>query len=242
MQHWETNYTIRAPIPTSLPDGNGNNVSRELSWATDNRLLEMRSWLYQPFLYYFIHNAAIPRHAQGTPTNDVQQSTSPSLTTATSTPPSTSPPTLEDFLSLTTLWSTEPNTLNAEDATNLYHFITSGIECNLKVLDVRSLRHRHHGLWYDMRSVMTAALILLAIVKAGREAWIPGGAEILWGYDGGDPRVPGYRMRGRIGHIAEELDYWAGESPDLKRHRQVLVEVAEMVQRVWWERMEGEGV
>ena len=40
MQRYETNYSIRAPR-TEKADF----VSRELSWATENRLSEMRSWL-----------------------------------------------------------------------------------------------------------------------------------------------------------------------------------------------------
>ena len=103
----------------------------------------MRSWLYQPFLYYFIHKQPplrLPR-ANSNIIDAVSRL-----------------PTQHDFVSAA--FHGDPS-LNAEDATALYHFLTSGIDCNLKILDVRSLRHRHHGLWYDMRSVMCAALILL---------------------------------------------------------------------------------
>lgn len=215
MQHWETNYTIRAPNQASFPDGTGNHVSRELSWATDNRLLEMRSWLYQPFLYYFIHNY------QATPNNSVSANHI-----------SFQAPSLDKFVQSAHFWT---ESLKAEDATALYNFITSGIECNLKILDVRSLRHRHHGLWYDMRSLMCASLILLAIVKSGHEEWLPGGAEILWGY-GSPSEPPEHGVSGKIGHIIDEFDYWTDESPDLKHHRAVLEDVTRMVRSIWLER------
>ncbi len=133
-------------------------------------------------------------------------------------------PSLDEFVASSSLWS---DNLSAEDAAILYHFITSGIDCNLKILDVRSLRHRHHGLWYDMRSLMTASLILLAIVKAGYEAWVPGGVSVLWGYEGNG---------GRIGHIVDEFGFWAEESPDLRRHRDVLEEVTADVRSIWVKR------
>lgn len=215
MQHWETNYTIRAPNQASLPDGRASHVSRELSWATDNRLLEMRSWLYQPFLYFFIHNY------RSNPDNTVSAEHIASMA-----------PSLEDFQQSAYLWT---DSLEAEDATALYNFITSGIECNMKILDVRSLRHRHHGLWYDMRSLMCASLILLAIVKNGHDAWIPGGAEILWGYGTqGDPPTNG--IAGKIGHIIDEFEYWTDESPDLRHHSYVLEDVTKMVKHIWLQR------
>lgn len=36
-----------------------DSVSRELGWCTENRLLEMRSWLYQPALYCRIHQSRL---------------------------------------------------------------------------------------------------------------------------------------------------------------------------------------
>ena len=218
MQHWETNYTIRAPALDWFPDGNGNPVSRELSWATDNRLLEMRSWLYQPFLYYFIHRQAPLKASRGSTNN------------SHGTPYQV--PSCDEFISATCDGHSE---LNVEDSTALYHFITSGIECNAKILDVRSLRHRHHGLWYDLRSLMTAGLILLAIVKSGHEAWITGGVQGLWGFSthAHPCRDP---IEGKLGHVLAEFEFWSEESPDFTRHRDVLEEVTRMVQRAWFER------
>ena len=215
MQHWETNYTIRAPAMESF--GTGNHVSRELSWATDNRLLEMRSWLYQPFLYFFIHSMAPIRPSMKTNGNGSFVSRLPSQ---------------HDFIS-TSIHATP--SLGVEDATALYHFITSGIELNLKILDVRSLRHRHHGLWYDMRSLMTAALIMLAIIKSGHDGWLPGGVENLWGFRSRKSLLE-HPIGGKLGHVMSEFDFWTDESPDLRRHRDVLEDVTRMVQRIWSER------
>jgi len=205
------NDAIRAPA--SLSDGTQNHhVSRELSWATDNRLLEMRSWLYQPFLYYFIHQVSPAQYrVQG---HDA----------ASASPTASRAPYLEDFQSSARLW---PDSFGEEDAAALFHFISAGIECNMKILDVRSLRHRHHGLWYDMRSAMASSLILLGLVRAGHEIWLPGGsAEILWGR--GSPVIAG-----KIGHILGEFDYWKDESPDLKCHRNVLEEITTSVRDNW---------
>ncbi|KAK1081297.1 hypothetical protein LTR33_004810 [Friedmanniomyces endolithicus] len=56
MKQWETNYAIRRPEPAVLFDQGGNHVLQELSCALENRLLEVRSWLYQPFMYWLIHS------------------------------------------------------------------------------------------------------------------------------------------------------------------------------------------
>lgn len=59
--------------------------------------------------------------------------------------------------------------------------IALGIEIKLKILKVRSLRHHHHGLWYDLRSIMIASLLLLALVRSRNGGLIPGGLEELVG-------------------------------------------------------------
>ena len=120
----------------------------------------MRSWLYQPFLYYFIHRySAILQDSRAKDGVGV-----PSMSGHNSS-------TREEFVSQVRI----AEGLGTDDATALYHFVTAGIECNLKILDVRSLRHRHHGLWYDLRSIVCASFVLLAMVRAGLEDWILGG-------------------------------------------------------------------
>ncbi|KAK4551624.1 hypothetical protein LTR86_011048 [Recurvomyces mirabilis] len=197
MKQWETDYAIRRPEPAFLPDGRGSHVLHELSWALENRLLEVRSWLYQPFMYWLIHSHNASAIADGS---------------------------RDDFIAAATAKG-----LGAEDATALHHFVVSGLECNLKILDLRSLRHRHHGVWYDMRGTMCAALVLLAVVKSGNEAWIPGGAAVLFGpyIHGATDQCP---IAGKLGQVMAAYDFWSAESSDLKRHRDVLEEVAHMVQ------------
>jgi hypothetical protein len=216
MQHWERSEAIRAPTYESVPDAE-NAVSRELSWATDNRLLEMRSWLYQPFLHYLIHQLPPLQYQWST----VSGSATDGFISH--------PPTSHDFVEALTTQAPE---FSSTDAGLLYHFLSSGIECNLKILDVRSLRHRHHGLWYDLRSTMTASLILLGIVKSGNEEWIPGGPEALWGYQEHNS-AHDIDIGGKIGQVLVEFDFWTRESPDMERHREVLIEVTRQVQQQW---------
>lgn len=208
MQHWEMSEAIRAPAYNPSFDGTSNPVSRELSWAIDNRLLEMRSWLYQPFLHHLIHMVPGTYLRQTAGANGTDSS--PEYA-----------PTQDRFVA--TVLQTDPS-CTEENATLLHHFIASGIECNLKILEVRSLRHRHHGLWFDLRSTMCASLMLLAVVKSGHSDWIPGGAELLWGRDSTTGEIGG-----KIGHILDEFDFWTTESPDMKRHREVLEDVARFV-------------
>lgn len=212
MQHYETTSIIRAPYLNSQNVSADNFVSRELSWAIDNRLLEMQTWLYQPFLYYLIHakpfSPSSPSARSTIHTNPISSILNPYPSpTSQFSHPSTSP----------------QQHLDAEDLTILRSLITSGIDCNLKTLAVRRLRHRHHGLWFDLRSLMCAALILLAAVKSGNERWIPGGAEVLWGRDQhGDEGPGGGKIGGLLATVLEQFEFWSDEAPDLKRHGEIL--------------------
>jgi hypothetical protein len=108
--------------------------------------------------------------------------------------------------------------LDKEDLNRLHSLLASGIECNLKTLDVRSVGHRHHGLWYDLRSIMSSSLTLLAVVKSGNAAWIPGGAEALWGiHSGGDySRDLSVPIGGKIAKVLAQFTFWASENSDLR--------------------------
>ncbi|KFY47771.1 hypothetical protein V496_10463 [Pseudogymnoascus sp. VKM F-4515 (FW-2607)] len=127
--------------------------SRELSWATGNRLLEMRSWLYQPFLYHAIHTDTRAAHIRENPV--------------------------------------------------LQSLVQAAMDCHLETVQKRSFRHRHHGIWFDIRAVVSAAFSVIAAAKSGR---VKVGAE--WG--------------GHVTQIIATLAFWEGESPDLVRTRQVL--------------------
>ncbi|KFY90218.1 hypothetical protein V500_05231 [Pseudogymnoascus sp. VKM F-4518 (FW-2643)] len=127
--------------------------SRELSWATGNRLLEMRSWLYQPFLYHAIHADTQTSHVRENPV--------------------------------------------------LQSLVEAAMDCHLETVQKRSFRHRHHGIWFDIRAVVSAAFSVIAAAKSGkvtvREEWAD-----------------------HITHIIATLAFWESESPDLVRTRQVL--------------------
>lgn len=209
MQKYETDSTIRQPRrEPSISGGQVDCVSRELSWAVENRLSEMRSWLYQPFLYYLIH-AKPPRREVS------QDPTSPYITAGPEQP------------------------LSGESNAVLWSLILRGINCNMTILDTRSLPHRHHGLWFDLRSTVTAAFILLAVIKSGYADLIPGGATVLtrnaqtWPNSTGSDHntlQPASLSRtyatlpigGKFGQVLAQLRLWSTESPDMTRHADTL--------------------
>lgn len=219
MQRYESASSIRAPNPNPVLHEPNSFVSRELSWATENRILEMRSWLYQPFLYYLIHSSSLgSTMASASRTSDASPNISPHRQ------------------------SSQSPALLPEDIRALQSMITAGIECNLRITDVRSLRHRHHGLWYDLRSTMCASLILLAIVKSGHVDLIPGGTEALFGTSasvhGSDPHQLDMRstpspphVGGRLRKVLDSFEFWGQECPDMYRHRDVLESVALEIKR-----------
>ena len=122
----------------------------------------------------------------------------------------------------------------------LWNLILRGIDCNLTILDARSLPHRHHGLWYDLRAITCASLIILAIVRAGYIDLIPGGASALIGVSDEWPQPHLQRSRtrtlsshstqshsgsligGKFGKVLAQLRLWSVESPDMRLHSEVL--------------------
>lgn len=130
--------------------------SRELSWATWNRLLEMKTWLYQPFLYYAVHCDA------------------------------------------------EASELR-ENA-DLHSLINAAMDCNISTIENRTLRHRHHGIWFDIRSIITASFTVIAAAKSGKvkvqEEW-----------------------EDRIKSVIDTLAFWEDEAIDLVKTRAVLEEL-----------------
>lgn len=208
MQKYETNSAIRAPRIASPGGAEAGFVSRELSWATENRLLEMRHWLYQPFLYYLVH-ARPP-----VPTLVRHNSVGSPLEMLTMSPQ-----------------SPEVGRHGA-----LWPLIARAIDCNLTILETRSIPHRHHGLWYDLRAITCSTLLILAVVKAGYIELIPGGRDTLIGItrertslssnirtpDADESDVHGARINGRFGKVLRALQVWSLESPDMIRAREVL--------------------
>lgn len=208
MQKYETSSAIRAPRLASPGGAEAGFVSRELSWATENRLLEMRHWLYQPFLYYLVHSRpAAPAFVQ-------QQNVSSPL----------------EMLAIS------PGSPDQGRHGILWPLIARAIDCNLTILDTRSVPHRHHGLWYDLRAIICSTLLILAVVKAGYLELIPGGRSTLvgnghgrvsisegtQGQDEGENDVGSASINGKFGRVLRQLEIWSQESPDMIRAREVL--------------------
>ena len=92
-----SNWSANLPVVMQYEphhDG-GVSPSKELGWATANRLLEMKAWLY-----YAIHT-----------------------------------PTL---------------VLDAPENQALRRLVDATMECNHTIIQNRSVRHRHHGIWFDI--------------------------------------------------------------------------------------------
>lgn len=209
MQRYETSSTIRAPRITSPGGAETGYVSRELSWATENRLLEMRHWLYQPFLYYLVH-------------------AKPSL-----------PPALPH--SNTTVTQVDSPGHNSDQ--KFWAMIERSIDCNLAILETRTLPHRHHGLWFDMRNTICASIIILAVIKSGYEVLIPGGRAILVGVpepvttstipvNGHYVNTPTQVIKGKLGRVLRQLEIWSVESPDMTKARDMLVALTHEILRL----------
>jgi len=208
MQKYETNSTIRAPRISSPGGAEAGFVVQELSWATENRLLEMRHWLYQPFLYYLVHaRPELP------PSMRLRHDSLPQALAS-------------------------PSNMDNHEQNTFWTLIVRAIDCNLAILDTRTIPHRHHGLWFDLRNTICSSLILLAVVKSGYLKLIPGGWQTLVGnasialkssdtnscsdsnlHTAGVTRPD---LQGRFGKVLRQLDIWSHESPDMIRAREVL--------------------
>ncbi|KAI9719949.1 MAG: hypothetical protein M1828_005987 [Chrysothrix sp. TS-e1954] len=150
-----------------------NSCSQELSWDTQNRILEMQSWLYQPFLYHVIHHG------------------------------------------WQTLQDGTPILLSTEDQNDLQNIIAAGIECNIQILGSRSILHRHHGIWFDVRALITASLILMAAARS-RSIIVP--TEIF----GLHSDTEGQENNGKFDRVFRALEFWEEETVDLRRSRLML--------------------
>lgn len=143
-------------------------ISMELSWALSNRFLEIRLWLYQPFLFFAVHH--------------------PTSTASTAT-------------------DAMPSLLSNEESTTVQGLVQSGLDCSMKILQARCLRHRHHGIWFDLRALVTASLILIALARSGNVNL---------------PNIHPRGLRDHLNRTLEALTYWEYEAPDIKKARGVL--------------------
>ena len=167
---------------TANPNPNSNNndragstrpdtqesISMELSWAISNRFLEIRLWLYQPFLFFAVH------HPTGT---------------ASPFP------------------SALPSALASDELATVQGLVQSGLDCSMKILQARCLRHRHHGIWFDLRALVTASLIFIALARSGNTTL---------------PSIHPRGLRNHLNNTLEALTYWEDEAPDIKKARGVL--------------------
>ncbi|KAJ5244451.1 hypothetical protein N7489_004547 [Penicillium chrysogenum] len=145
-----------------------DSISRELSWALSNRFLEIRLWLYQPFLFFAVHH--------------------PMSTTSPATDNPTYPLTKDGFGIVQGL-------------------VESGLDCSNKILQARCLRHRHHGIWFDLRALVTASLIFIALARSGNVSL---------------PNIHPGGLRSHLSRTLEALTYWEDEAPDIKKARGTL--------------------
>lgn len=155
------------PLPADIQES----ISVELSWALSNRFLEIRLWLYQPFLYYAIHRSVYDSHIHS------------------------------DMF---------PHSPSAEEIGIIQGFVDSGLNCCMKILQARCLRHRHHGIWFDLRALVTASLIFIALARSGK-------VDI--------PNLHPEGLRSHLNPTLEALTYWEDEAPDIKKARGILNEL-----------------
>ena len=152
---WSANLPVVMQYESGSIDG-VESPSKELGWATANRLLEMKAWLYRPFLYYAIHT-----------------------------------PTLA---------------LDAPDNQALRRFVDAAMDCNHSIIQNRSVRHRHHGIWFDIRALVTAAVVLTAVIKS-RTVNVPSNWENSFQI------------------IINNIQFWEEESPDLPKTKSIVEEL-----------------
>ena len=156
------------PGPGSARPDTQESISMELSWALSNRFLEIRLWLYQPFLFFAVH------HPTGTA------------------------PTFTDVL---------PSPMTSDEFATVQGLVQSGLDCSMKILQARCLRHRHHGIWFDLRALVTASLIFIALARSGNMHL---------------PNIHPRGLRNHLNNTLEALTYWEDEAPDIKKARGVL--------------------
>lgn len=123
---------------------------------TQRRALEIKSWLYRPFLYYAAHYAL---------TTDLQNRIKP--------------------------------------------YVQKAVDCCIYAIQGRGTRHRHHGTWYSGRAVLSAALLLIAAVKAQ--------LSVKWHVN----------WRTVIRQAISVMKFWAVESVDFARGKALLEELVD---------------
>jgi hypothetical protein len=84
------------------------------------------------------------------------------------------------------------------------------LDCTLKLINMASIKHRHHGCWFGARGLFTKSLLLLAAVKS-RKITVPS------------------EWRSSVDLVMTFLKYWESEAPDLQPARFTLVSILEQL-------------
>jgi hypothetical protein len=84
--------------------------------------------------------------------------------------------------------------------------VEAAMECNVETVRNRTLRYRHHGIWFDIRAIITASFTVIAAAKSGRVVVAP-------------------QWEDRIKQAIATLAFWEAESPDLQKSRELLPEL-----------------
>ena len=89
-----------------------------------------------------------------------------------------------------------PGWRRSQDHLGLRSLVEAGMETQLRIIQMRTVRHRHHGLWFDLRAITTSAIVFCACLFSGN-IQLPSDWEQ------------------RYDMILRALKFWEGESPDL---------------------------
>lgn len=88
--------------------------SEELPYMVWGRALEIKAWIYRPFLFYAVHSS-----------------------------------------------TDDPGRRIAAP------FVAKALNCSYHLLSKRSISHRHHGTWYELRQAVSGVLLLVGAAKCG---------------------------------------------------------------------------
>lgn len=100
----------------------------------------------------------------------------------------------------------DPLPTESQHSLDMQPIVEAAMECNVETIRNRTLRHRRHGIWFDIHAIITASFTFTAAAKSGRVA-----VASEW--------------EDRIKQVIATLASWEAESPDLHKSREVLEEL-----------------
>ena len=131
--------------------------SEELPYMVWGRALEIKAWIYRPFLFYAVHSS---------PDDQGRRIAAP--------------------------------------------FVAKALTCSFQLLSKRSIFHRHHGTWYELRQTVSGALLLVGSAKCGTLSLPP-------------------EWRSAVQAGMARLRYWEHEVPGVNRALGVLEHLLQQV-------------